>query len=258
MVARDELIRFIHQIIGENLLKKTTQKEEMANDVQILGDKNVSKIALGVSLNAEFLTQAVNWGANFVILHHGFDVRTYKSRYPLFSQKRLELIFKNNLTLMGFHYALDAHPEIGNNAIIIQKLGAEIDQPFMEEWGYTAVFKKPQKLGELKKNCRRLFRHNVFSIESGPESVTKIAVVSGGGKPAVVDALEMQEKNVELFITGEAAESVPHTMKELGINFFACGHYATEVFGVRELGRKIEEKFGKKIEIEFIDIPNPI
>ena len=47
-------------------------------------------------------------------------------------------------------------------------------------------------------------------------------------------------------------------MKESEINYFACGHYATEVFGVQELGKVIKSRFKDKLEVEFIDIPNPI
>jgi len=47
-------------------------------------------------------------------------------------------------------------------------------------------------------------------------------------------------------------------MKESGINYFCGGHYATEVFGVRELGKIIKAYFKNKLEVEFIDIPNEI
>ncbi|PIW06971.1 Nif3-like dinuclear metal center protein, partial [Candidatus Collierbacteria bacterium CG17_big_fil_post_rev_8_21_14_2_50_45_7] len=52
------------------------------------------------------------------------------------------------------------------------------------------------------------------------------------------------------------AEGSPALAKEAGFNIFVAGHYATEVFGVQELGKKIKEKFGDKLEVEFIDIPN--
>ena len=67
----------------------------------------------------------------------------------------------------------------------------------------------------------------------------------------------MEQKGVELFITGETSESVPYKMKDSGINYFVCGHYATEAFGVQELGKRIEAHFQDKIKVEFIDVPNP-
>ena len=92
MVNRQQLISFIYSTIGEELLTKALQKDELANGVQILGDENVKKVTLGTSLNEDFLNEAVKAGSNFCIFHHGFDPRTYKSRYPTYSQKRLRLI----------------------------------------------------------------------------------------------------------------------------------------------------------------------
>ena len=42
----------------------------------------------------------------------------------------------------------------------------------------------------------------------------------------------------------------------MGIDYFACGHHATERGGIRELGLMIAQKLG--IKNEFIDIYNPV
>jgi dinuclear metal center YbgI/SA1388 family protein len=226
--------------------------------VQILGGENVKRVTLGVSCNADFLEEAVKAGSNFCIFHHGLDMKTYKSRVPKYTQERLKIIIKNQLTIAGFHYSLDAHPNIGNNATIIKLLGAKIKQPFFEEWGYTAEFNKPMNVKELANKCSKLMEHEVFAVYTGPKSVKTIAVVSGAGKPYAAELAEMEAKGVELYISGETTESLPNKMKEAGINYFACGHYATEVFGVQELGKVIKSHFKDKLEVEFIEIPNPI
>ena len=159
---------------------------------------------------------------------------------------------------MAFHYALDAHPTVGNNATIIKKLGAKIKEPLWDDWGYTATFEKPQDIHDLASKCEKLFNHDIFVVEVGAHKVKTIGVVSGGAKPYAQQIAEMESKGVELFISGETSESIPHKMQESGINYFACGHYATEVFGVQELGKKIKSNFKNRIAVEFIDIQNPI
>lgn len=258
MIQRDALVNFIFGTIGKDLLKFSEQKDELANGVQILGGKAVDTVTLGVSLNEDFLKEAVAAGSNFCIFHHGLDVRTYRSRFPIYAQKRLRIIFTHNLTIMGFHYALDAHPTIGNNATIIRKLGAKRKDFLFEDCGFTAVFSKPQSVSELANKCSKIFEHDIFAVYSGPEKVTTIGVVSGAAKPYAEHILEMQANGVELFITGETSESVPNKMKEARINYFACGHYATEVFGVQELGKRVKSRFRDRLEVEFLDIPNPI
>lgn len=259
MIKRNELIKFIYQTIGQDLMAKAARVDEVANGVQILGKENVNKLALGVSCNEEFLKEAVKRGADFCVFHHGFDPRVFKSRLPLSAQKQLKLIFKNDLTIAGFHFALDSHPIIGNNATIIRKLGAKIVSSFWEEgWGYVAKFPNPVDVRELRKKCQKLFNHDVFAVFADSKKVKVISVVSGAAKPGVQQLAEMEAKGVELFIAGEPSESVPHKLVESGISYFTGGHYNTEVFGVQELGKKIKTKFGKNLQVEFIDIPNSI
>ncbi len=258
MVKRDELIKFIYQTIGEDLMDKALLKDELANGVQFLGSDEVEKVSLGVSLNEDFLKEVVKAKAQFCVFHHGYDARVWKSRVPTSSQKRLKLIMENNLTVMGFHYALDAHKTIGNNAVIIRELGAKIKDTLFEEWGFVAEFSTPQDVDKLSGKCAKLFEHDVLAIYSGPRKIKTIGVVSGGGKPYAEHLAEMEAKEVQLFISGEPSESVPHKMKESGINYFAGGHYATEVFGVQELGSIIKQNYKNNLEVEFIDIPNPV
>lgn len=258
MVKREELIKVISETIGTEFLNKAERIDDNANGVQIFGGEDVSKVALGVSLNEEFLEEAARRGSNFCIFHHGLDARTHKGRLSSSYQKRLKLIFQNSLTICGFHYALDAHPEFGNNVTIIKELGARVDKPLLEEWGYTGIFSSPQDIADLKEKCQELFKHPVIAFNGGSSQIKTIGVVSGAAKPYTEDILEMEEKEVDLFISGESSESAPYRMKECGFNYFVCGHYATEKFGVQELGNKIKEHFKDQIEVEFIDIPNSI
>ncbi|MCX6816798.1 MAG: Nif3-like dinuclear metal center hexameric protein [Candidatus Beckwithbacteria bacterium] len=258
MIKRDELIKFVYQTIGEELIQKALIKDEVANGVQFLGSEEINKVALGVSCNEEFLLGAVKAGANFCIFHHGLDTRVWKSRFPLFAQKRLKVVIENKLTIMGLHYSLDSHPKIGNNATIIRLLGAEIKETLFEEWGYTATFNQPQDIKGLLDKCQKLFNHKVFSVLAGPSKVTTIGVVSGAGKPDMAELAEIESKGVQLYISGETSEWIVHQIKESEINYFCGGHYATEVFGVKELAKKIKENYQNKLEVEFIDIPNEI
>ena len=258
MVSRDELIDFVHSTIGVDLLSIASRKDELANGVQIRGGNEVSVVALGVSLNEEFLKQAVAIGSNFSIFHHGFDVRTDHSRYSVSSQKRLGLIFQNNMTVAGCHYSLDAHPVIGNNAVIIQQMGGKIINSLFDDWGFVARFPRKRRVSDIFKQCQLLFGTNILSFRSKTGEIDTFGVVSGAGKPYQAEIEEMVEKGVQLFISGETSESVPHRMVESEIYYIVCGHYATEMFGVKALGEEIKREFGERVGIEFIDIPNPV
>src|SRR3989339_867591 len=186
MIKRDELIKTINKIIGEDLLEKANKIDHRANGVQVSGTQEVNKIALGVSTSMDFFEEAVDSGAEFCIVHHGLDFAgIYNSLLNKSQQQVLKYVFANNLTVSGYHYSLDAHHEIGNNATIIKLIGAKItDDPYFDEWGWVAEFDNAVDAKELADKCAEVFEHDVFAVYGGPEKIKRIGVCSGGARPA--------------------------------------------------------------------------
>ena len=263
MVKRDELIQAIHEIIGFDLLEKAQTIDQNANGVQIHGVEEVTKLALGVSANLDFFQEAIASGAQFCLFHHGLPLHPkyhiYNSRLDLSQQKLLKYVFAHNLTVAGYHYALDTHPEIGNAATIIRLLGAKrLELSYYETWGWVGEFTTPQDIKQLAEKVSDLLQHDVFAVYAGPKKIKRLGVCTGGAKPTGSTMHEIYDKQIDLHITGEISEQGPALAKQAEFNYFSCGHYATEVFGVQELGKKIKEKFKDELEVEFIDIPNPL
>jgi len=256
MVKRDEITKFLNQYFGSILLEKAKRVDPtMANDIQLQGKDKVSKLILGVSLSVDFLNEAVKAATDFIIVHHGLkftDVVYLNNSW----KKRLKILLENDLSLAGYHFVLDSHPKIGNNAVIIKKLGGRLIEPIFDDFGWVAELPEPQDVKLLSKKCSQIFNNDVFAVFGGPAKVKRLAVVSGGGVPYEKPIQEFLAKGVELYITGEVRESRPAVFKEININYFSGGHYATEVFGVQELGKIIKAEFKDKLEVEFIDVPN--
>ena len=260
MVTRDELISFIEQIIGLDLLAKARLKDIYGNGVQVHGSEQVDKIALGVTLTHDFLEEAVSVGAQFCLTHHGLDLTSHNivaSRLHSGTQSDLKYIFVHDLTIAGYHYSLDAQPDFGNNATIIKELGAKMTgETYFDQWGYIAEFDEPILATELADKLASLTSHDIFTVYGGPEKVKRIGVCSGGAKPYDRELWEIIDMHIDAHIAGEIIEASVGQAQGVGYNYFACGHYATEVFGVQELGKKIKAHFKNKLEVEFIDIPN--
>lgn len=262
MVTRDELTGFIETTLGSNLLVKARLKDIYGNGVQIHGSEEVNKIALGVTMTHDFLVESVATGAQFCLTHHGLDLTSHNivaSRMHSGLQIDLRYIFDHNLTVAGYHYSLDAHPELGNNAAIIKELGAQITgESYFDEWGYVAEFPKPISAEELATKLAEITSHDIFTVYGGPKMIKRIGVCSGGAKPYDRELFEIIDKKIDAHIAGEIIEPSIAQAEGVGYNYYACGHYATEVFGVQELGKKIKAHFKNKLEVEFIDIPNPL
>ena len=80
----------------------------------------MSKIACGVSSSRELFQRAGEAGAQLVLVHHGLFWRNEPLLVDRRLKGRLEALFAANLTLAAYHLALDAHPEVGNNALLAE------------------------------------------------------------------------------------------------------------------------------------------
>ncbi|MFH2018997.1 MAG: Nif3-like dinuclear metal center hexameric protein, partial [bacterium] len=133
-----------------------------------------------------------------------------------------------------------------------------LKEPYFETWGWVGEFEKAMDVEDLAKLCAGIFDHDIFAVYGGSKKIKRIGVCLGGAKPVGSEIHEIQEKNIDLHLTGEISEGGPAIARECGYNYFAAGHYATEVFGVQELGKKLKAHYKDKLEIEFIDLPNPL
>ena len=75
----------------------------------------------------------------------------------------------------------------------------------------------------------------------------KIAICSGGAQDYFQKAVSL---DVDAFLTGEISEHVVHLAREMGVDYIAAGHHATEKFGIQALGEHVAEKFN--LEYKFI------
>lgn len=254
MVAREELIKYIDECFGSEFRAKAKRKDGYVNGVQIKGAANVKRVALGVSVSLEFLKKCRKFGADFVIVHHGIGLEGLDHYINPVLKERFRELIEGDMSLLAFHYMLDAHPEFGNNAQILKKAGAEIVSPFWDEWGFVGDFPKAVPLESVIKKLSGVFGSKPAVFRHGPKTIKRIGVVSGGGAPKISDMGEFIESGIGLYVTGEAKESIPAIAKEIGINYAAFGHYNTEKFGVMALGELIKEKY-LEIEVRFVDVP---
>jgi dinuclear metal center YbgI/SA1388 family protein len=171
---------------------------------------------------------------------------------------RLRLALGANLSVAAYHLPLDAHPEIGNNALLRAGLGFEASpEPFgaAKDRPIGVVGRSPEGVpaGELTARVRALTDREPLVFAAGPDPVRSIGIVSGAGASMIHEAIAL---GLDALLTGEPAEHAMADAREGGLHFIAAGHYATETLGVRRLGELIAKRFG--IEHEFIDVPNPV
>jgi dinuclear metal center YbgI/SA1388 family protein len=227
------------------------------NGLQVPGASEVRRVATGVSAHRELFGRAAEAGAQLVLCHHGILWDAHPRAITPALKARLEALFDAQMALAAYHLPLDAHPEVGNNALICRALGLERAEPFAtlrgRAIGWVGRSSEGLSFPELRARCRRAFGREPFAWECGPEVVHSVGVVSGGGAASLAEAVQL---GLDAFLTGEPAEFAMADAQEARVHFIAGGHYATETFGVRRLGDLLAETFG--LEHRFIDIPNPV
>jgi dinuclear metal center YbgI/SA1388 family protein len=242
----------------DELLQPDEFSDYGPNGLQVPGSRDVSSVATGVSAQAELFERAAELGAELLVVHHGLFWDAAPRVIDDRLKRRLELLFDNDIALAAYHLPLDAHPEVGNNALIAEGLGCDSRAPFASHRGRAIGVEGRFKgegiqAGELLDRVRLLTGREPLLFDSGPSTVTSIGIVSGAGASYLEDAIAA---GLDAFLTGEPAERVMALAYEAGVHFIAAGHYATETFGVRRLGELLEQRFG--VGHTFIDVPNPI
>jgi dinuclear metal center YbgI/SA1388 family protein len=247
VARRDDIVAF-----ADELLAVEEFPEYGRPGLQVIGADEVTKVVCGVSSSRELFERADAAGAQLVLVHHGLFWRNEPLVVDRRLKGRLEALFAGNLTLLAYHLALDAHPELGNNALLAERLGARREGEFAAI-GAGARYDEPVTIEELATRLRDATGREPLVFSGGPERIRRVAIVTGGGGTRLIEAAH---EGYDALVTGEPEEPALHAARELGIHFLAGGHYATETFGVKALAARLADEFG--LEWKFLDLPNPV
>jgi dinuclear metal center YbgI/SA1388 family protein len=252
VAARDEVIAFL-----DELLDPAAFDDYGPNGLQVAGRDAVQRVATGVSAHRELFERAAADGAHMVLCHHGLFWGSAPTTIDDRMKGRLLPLFQSDISLAAYHLPLDAHPEVGNNALICGELGLRRGEPFGEAGGRPIGFvgeaTEPLALEALAERCCSRFGRDPLVFQGDGRPLRRVGIVSGGGGSNLQDAIRL---GLDALLTGEPEEPAMADARESGVAFLACGHYATETLGVRRLGELLAERFG--VEHSFIEVPNPV
>jgi dinuclear metal center YbgI/SA1388 family protein len=223
----------------------------IANGLQVQNRGTVSRIAATVDASLATVKLAIAAKADLLIVHHGLF---WSPSHPWIGKRYelLRLLLDNNLAVYSSHLPLDAHPKLGNNALLCAALGLKNLRPFFASHGGTIGFKARKKIprSDLAARLQRALGSKPLMIPGGQEICEHIGVVTGGAGDGVKQAAA---EGVDTFITGEGPHWTYALAEELGVSVFYGGHYATETFGVKALAAELSKKF--KVPWMFLDHP---
>ncbi len=247
MAPRDTIVAF-----ADELLDVGRWSEYGMPGLQVVGTADVERIACGVSSSKELFERAAVSGAQMVLVHHGLFWRNEPLVVDRRLRGRLEALFAADASLVAYHLALDAHPEIGNNAELARRIGAERTGSFMEI-GAACDFTEPIAVDDLVARIRDAVDREPTVFAEGPREIRRAAIVTGA---AGHDLANAARQGFDVLVTGEPEEPSLATARELGIHLVAAGHYASERLGVQALAARLADRFD--LEWQFIEVDNPV
>lgn len=249
MIDRDELVRYL-----DDFLMAAKFRDYCPNGLQVEGRREIRRLVAGVTASQALLDAAVARGADAVLVHHGYFWKGEDGRITGIRRRRLATLLANDLNLLAYHLPLDAHPEQGNNAQLAARLGWVADGRFGDQdiaWLGTAS--QVETAGQLAERLTTVLGREPLLVGPVERPVRRVAWCSGGAQGYFEQAIAL---GVDLYVSGEISEQTVHLARENGIPYLACGHHATERYGVEALAGHLAERFG--LECTFVDIPNPV
>ncbi|TSH77095.1 Nif3-like dinuclear metal center hexameric protein [Acinetobacter sp. RF15A] len=232
-------------------------KDYAPNGLQIEGRAEVKKIVCAVSASQSAIEAAIEQGADLLLVHHGYFWKG--EPYPITGMrgKRIKALIQNDISLVGYHLPLDSHPTLGNNAAIADLLGLEnieqLDPSERHPIGNIGYLKQPMSPEYFKSHVSEKLGFDAIHLPADKTQIHKVGFCTGGAQDYIHKAAAA---DCDAYISGEVSERTFYEAQELNVHYYACGHHATEKYGVQRLAKAISEQFN--IEYAYYELNNPI
>lgn len=246
----------------DNYLTADAFKDYAPNGLQVDGDRLVSRIVTGVTACEALIDAAIAAKADAIMVHHGYFWKGEAEAIVGIKGTRIRKLMQHGISLIAYHLPLDAHPIIGNNARLADILGLTITGALYPHESHPVgniaecTAQSAESLSAvISKALGRMPLHissNYDQLLQTNKLIERIGICTGGAQDMIEQAALM---GCDAYISGEISERTTHSARELGIDYFACGHHATERAGIQALGELIAKQFN--LPVTFIDIDNP-
>ncbi len=193
----------------ENFAPLETQEAWDCSGWQIdLGEREIKKILLCVSVTEQIIAQAIEKNCDMIIAHH-----------PLFS---IPLSFNKNIPIYSAHTNLDK-TDGGTTDTLINQLGFD---KIKKAGDFLRIVNLENEINlvDFIANVKQKLEIETIRVvnNNGQKNIKKLAFCAGSG----IDFLPIaEEKNADILITGDVKY---HAALDCGIIILDIGHFESE------------------------------
>ncbi len=249
-VTRDTLDQHLRELLQT---ERFASSDYCPNGLQVEGASEVRHIVSGVTASLALINAARKAGADTLLVHHGYFWRGEEPQVVGQKQRRLKALLAADMNLFAYHLPLDAHPTLGNNAQLALKLGLITERLAGDK--QLVHIGTAQGMSTVAQLCERVTQalgRAPLLVGDAHDKLGTIAWCTGAAQSSIEDA---HAAGAGVYLSGEISEPTAHYAREMGIAYLACGHHATERYGVQAVGAHLAQAFG--VLHQFIDIDNP-
>lgn len=232
-------------------------KDYAPNGLQIEGKADVKKIVCAVTASLDAIDATIEAQADLLLVHHGYFWKGEPAPITGMRGARIKKLIQHDISLVGYHLPLDAHPSLGNNAAIAELLEFENIQALnpndRHPIGNIGYLKQAVSAEAFKQQLSDVFNREIIHLPSTTEKIQKIGFCTGAAQDFITQAAE---QGCDAYISGEVSERTFYEARELNVHYFACGHHATERYGVQRLAQALSKQFD--VEAIYYEQGNPI
>lgn len=237
----------------EDKLEVSRFKDYCPNGLQVEGKPRIQRLVTGVTASLALIERAIELKADAVLVHHGYFWRGEDARITGPKQARIKRLLQHDINLFAYHLPLDAHPTWGNNVQLGQRLGLQVTGHTGEQDLVTlGHVKRSVNLRQFADLVARQLGRAPLMLGAAEQAVKKIGWCTGAAQSMIEVAWAA---GCDVYLSGEISEPTAHFCRETGMAYLACGHHATERYGIQALGQHLAQKFG--LDHQFIDLDNP-
>ncbi len=248
MVNREDLLVELDEILQPDRFD-----DYGPNGLQVEGRPTILRLVTGVTASLALIDRAIALRADAILVHHGWFWRGEDARVVGQKARRLRALMGADINLLAYHLPLDAHPLYGNNATLAAHMGWTVDGRFgRQDLGMTGQAPACRTLGDLARALKDGLRRAPVLVGDPGAPVGRLAWCTGAAQDWISQA---GAAGANTYVSGEISEPTAHYAREMGVAYLACGHHATERYGVRALGTHLAQRFD--LEHHFIDLDNP-
>src|SRR3954452_21611837 len=191
-------------------IREVPDERNAVNGLQVENSGHIGRIVAAVDASQATIDGLASGAAGSLLLvHHGL---LWDGNVPLTGRRyrRVAALLAQDTALYAAHIPLDLHPEVGNNVVLAERLGIEVEGWFGDYrgtpigvWGTAPARLAPREalLGEVNHALGTL-RTGGKLIPGGPERVGRIGIITGGAGNMINAA---RNAGLDTFITGEGA-----------------------------------------------------